>query len=109
MKSLFDKFTPANAQFRPSSHTDMFALRLAIKLEDRAAVRHFVALADDYSEAQLLCAYRRALRATTNGTRARFFHDELRRMNPVHDQNGAVRLISVRVERRAVAAAVFDG
>jgi hypothetical protein len=107
MKSLFDKFVPATDGFRPETAAELFALRLAQKLGEAQAVRHFVTLAANYSQAQLLCAYRRTLRGNGNEDRGKRFHAELERLhaNGNHDRHSS--LISIRVERRAVAAAVF--
>jgi hypothetical protein len=107
MQSFFDKFIPTSSSFRPRTTTELFALRLAQKLDDASAVGHYVTLAENHSESQLLCAYRRTLRAKGNGDRGRVFHRELEhtRANGSHERNA--RLISIRVERRAVAAAIF--
>jgi hypothetical protein len=109
MQSFFEKFIPTSSPFRPSTTTELFALRLAQKLDDASAVGHYVTLAENHSESQLLCAYRRTLRANGNGDRGRVFHRELEhtRANGSHERNG--KLISIRVERRAVAAAIFHG
>jgi hypothetical protein len=109
MQSFFDKFIPTSSSFRPRTTTELFALRLAQKLDDAPAVGHYVTLAGNHPEPQLLCAYRRTLRANGNGDLGRVFHRELERThaNGSHDRNA--RLISIRVERRAVAAAVFHG
>ena len=48
MKSLLDRFTPITSAFRPSTATELFALRLAQKLGDAPAVRHYASLADSY-------------------------------------------------------------
>src|SRR6266851_4617489 len=109
MKSLFDKFIPDSTAFRPTTGSDLFALRLAQKLDDAPAVRHYAALADTHSEAQLLCAYRRTLRANGNGDRGRRFHIELERTHANGSYDSHASLISIRVERRAVAAAIFHG
>ena len=47
-------------QFQPSDQREYFALRLAQKLDDAAAARHYGELLEHYSEDQLLVAYRRA-------------------------------------------------
>jgi len=109
MQSFFDKFIPTSNSFRPRTTTELFALRLAQKLDDAPAVGHYVTLAENHSESQLLCAYRRTLRANGNGDRGRVFHRELEhtRANGSHERNAG--LISIRVERRTVAAAIFHG
>ena len=107
MDSLFEKFTPA--AFRPTRARDLFGLRLAQKLGDARTVGHFVSLADRYTETQLLCAYRRTLRASSDGDRGRRFHTELGRTHKNGNHDPQASLISIRIERRAVAAAIFHG
>jgi len=107
MHSLFDKFTPA--VFRPVRTSDLFALRLAQKLGEAKSVGHFVILADGYTETQMLCAYRRTSRVNGEGDRGRRFHAELQRTSPNGNHVPQASLISIRVERRAVAAAIFNG
>jgi len=107
MHSLFDKF--ASIAFRPIRTSDLLALRLAQKLGEAKAVGHFVILADRYTEAQLLCAYRRTLRTNGEGDPARRFHVELERTSGNTDHVPPSSLISIRVERRAIAAAIFTG
>jgi hypothetical protein len=109
MKSLLDRFIPANSAFRPGTAAEMFALRLAQKLEDAPAVRHYLSLVNGYTEFQLLCAYRKTLRHSSNGYRGKQFLSELERTNPNGSHNGYARLISIRVERRAVAGAILHG
>jgi hypothetical protein len=106
MQSFFDK-TPAETAFRPKTATEVFALRLAQKLDDVSAVRHYVELAEHHSEVQLLSAYRSALRANGNEDRGKRFHVELERTRANGDHLRRTSLISIRVERRAVAAAIF--
>ncbi len=107
MNSLLDKFKPQS--FQPKTPTDVFALRLAQKLGDARVVSHYANLAERYSEFQLLCAFRRTLRATTNGDRGRRFLSELLRVQESGCHSPSTRLVAIRVERRAVAAAIFDG
>jgi hypothetical protein len=109
MSSLLDRYIPTQAPFRPKSASDVFALRLAQKLQDAPAVRHYVSLADGHTESQMLGAYRRTLRASSYTDRGRQFFVELRRSQVNGSQNGCVRLISIRVERRTVAATIFHG
>jgi len=109
MQSLFDKFKPRGASFLPRTLSDLFALRLAQKLGDTAAVHHYVQLADRYSEEQLICAYKRARRSVAKADLSRRFHVELDRLPRNGNHNGYIKLVSIRIERRAVAAAIFDG
>lgn len=109
MKSLLDQFVPTTTEFRPSTATEVFALRLAQKLGDAAAVRHYVSLTESWPEERLLGAYRIASRAGDSGSVARRFHVELGHIhgNGDHDRDDSV--ISVRIERRTIAAAIFYG
>jgi hypothetical protein len=107
MNSLFDRFIPT--AFRPARTSDLFALRLAQKLGEAPAVRHFVVLGDSHTETQLLSAYRRTLRANGGEDRGRRFHAELERTHANGNHVPQASLISIRVERRAVAAAIFNG
>ncbi len=109
MGSLLDKFIPAATTFLPQTRTELFALRLAQKLGDAPAFNHYVALADSHSESQLLCAYRRTVRNDDVGDRGRRFQNELRRLHGNGSYDRRDRLISIRVERRTIAAAIFHG
>jgi hypothetical protein len=107
MHPLLDKFTPT--VFRPVRTSDLFALRLAQKLGEASLVAHYVILADGHTEAQLVSAYRRTLRANGAADRGRRFHAELKRSSPNGYPFPQASLISIRIERRAVAAAIFNG
>jgi len=107
MNFLLDKFIPA-AAFWPSTATELFALRLAQKLDDVAAVGHYVTLAESYSESQMLNAYRRTLRSATNGDLGRQFQYEIAQAAP-NGRDRDTKLISIRVERRTVGACIFNG
>lgn len=109
MNSLLDHFEVKTTGFRPTTVRDLFALRLAQRLGDAPAVRHFVTLSDTYSEAQLLCAYRKMMRVGGIGDRGKRFHAELLRANGNGNGSPDDRLIAIRVERRAVSAAIFTG
>jgi len=87
----------------------MFAFRLAQKLGDAGAVHHYVSLVDAYSEAHLLYAYRRALRGGGSADMGRRFHRELERIHSNGYPDSPTSLLAIRIERRAVAAAVFNG
>lgn len=97
-------------QFQPSDQREYFALRLAQKLDDAAAARHYGELVEHYSEAQLLVAYRRAKAAGSHLDPARSFHLELKRLEGRPGDRPAVRrLAAIRIERRAVAVAILEG
>ena len=97
-------------QFQPSDQREYFALRLAQKLDDASAARHYGELVDHYSEAQLLVAYRRAKAAGSHLDPARSFHLELKRLEGRLADGPAIRrLAAIRIERRAVAVAILEG
>ena len=98
------------SQFQPSDQREYFALRLAQKLDDAAAARHYVELVEQYSEAQLLSAYRRAKATGSHLDPARSFHMELKRLEGrPGDEPATRRLAAIRIERRAVAVAILEG
>src|SRR2546423_1584965 len=99
-----------HSQFRPSSPDEYFALRLACLLGEPEAAPHYAMLTSQYSQPRLLCAYHRAVTMAQRGERpARVFHNYLS-ANGVNGGNGVAhpRLLAVRIERRAVAVAVFS-
>jgi hypothetical protein len=109
MNHILDRFVLPQSSFAPKTMQELFAVHLARKLNDIAAVRHYVSLVDSHSEAQLLCAYRRARPAAGHGDLGRRFHAELERTHTSDHYPSHVNQISIRIERRTVAAAVFRG
>jgi hypothetical protein len=110
MNLILDRFVPSKPAFRPKTQTELFALRLARKLGEAPAARHFVSLAGNYSETQLLNAYHRTLHAEPAGDLARRFHLELQQIHANGSSNGqSTNLMAVRVERRSVAVVIFHG
>lgn len=97
------------SQFEPCDQQEYFALRLAQKLDDAEAARHYAELLDHYSQAQLLTAYRRAKAAGSHADPARGFHHELKRLEGrTGDDPPMRRLAAIRIERRAVAIAILQ-
>lgn len=99
-----------HSRFRPSSPDEYVALRLAQQLGEPEVAAHYAMLASQFSQAKLLCAYRHAITAAHGERPARVFHEYL----STHGTNGSnglphPRLLSVRIERRTVAVAVFCG
>lgn len=109
MMSLLDQYVPKKTPFRPATPAELFALRLAQKLDDAPAVAHYADLVGLYSESQVLSAYRRAVRHSASGNRARQFFAELASLHPNGGNDGSIGILAVRVDRRTVAAAVFRG
>ncbi len=115
MTNILDQVARSSAsarynQFQPSDQREYFALRLAQKLDEVAAARHYAELVEHYSEAQLLVAYRRAKAAGSHLDPARSFHMELKRLEGRPGEGPAIRrLAAIRIERRAVAVAILEG
>jgi len=115
MANILDRFAGsplplAYSRFLPQSTGELFALRLASKLNDVIAVRHYVELVEQHSEESLLIAYRRVFASGTVSDPARRFHVELARLNGRNGHESAIKwLIAIRIERRAVAVAVSYG
>src|ERR1700691_3010603 len=109
MNHILDQFVSSTTSFQPQTLQEFLASHLARKLNDSPAIRHYISLADNHSEGQLLCAYRRAKRIEGNVDLARRFHMELERTHPGDYHDGHLSQISIRIERRTVAAAIFHG
>jgi hypothetical protein len=95
-------------QFRPASTEHFVALRLAQRLNDAGAVHHYVELCDRHAEGVLLTAYRQAM---TSGSRdlARSFHAALEGVGRNGSGVTPRHLAAIRIERRAIAVAIFNG
>jgi hypothetical protein len=109
MNQLLDRFTIPKVTIRPTTPAELFAFRLALKLRDAAAARHYLDLGEQYSQAQMLLAFRRTMRHGSGKDLGRQFHRELDRVTSSSYFDQQTRLISVRVERRTIAAAIFTG
>jgi hypothetical protein len=110
MNSILDRFIqPAYSSFRPRTSPDLFALRLAQKLNDVAAVAHYVQLVAENSDEKVLSAFRRA--AATPGRRgmAHRFHEFIERNGGGNGVSSDVRTAAFKCERRSIAVAVYVG
>ena len=98
--------------FRPKTTVEFFALRLAHKLGEATAAAHYLDLLEHCSESHMITAYRRTV-ASKPGDLARRFHSELEPFLHRDGDNGngisRPRLAAIRVDRRAVAVAIFNG
>jgi hypothetical protein len=96
--------------FVPSRPEDYFALRLARGLGDEQAAAHYALLTAEHSFACLLAAYGSAISKTPRETAAARFHQILKVDSHING-NGLShsRLLAVKIERRAIAAALFSG
>jgi hypothetical protein len=109
MTPILERFIQVAAPFRPRSPADVFALRLAHKLGDAVAAQHYAMLVGSYSESHLLVAFRRTVKSGQRSNLGRRFHMELERVHSDGQNGYGTKLLAVRVERRSVAAAVFQG
>jgi len=113
MTGILDRIAGSHAPgvqqpFHPASPDEFFALRLAERLNDAAAVLHYIELCNQYSTGGLLTAYRQTMKSGAHDLTAAF-HARLARLGT--NGNGASRrdLAAIRIERRAVAVAIFVG
>jgi hypothetical protein len=109
MNPILDQYIPTGNAFRPKTMADLLALRLARKLNDAEAVRHYAELAAQYSEAELLSAFRRTVNSGAHSDPGRRFHVELRHSAGNGGNGHSSHIAAVRVERRAIAVAIFNG
>src|SRR5580693_7674836 len=109
MTPILDRFLPATTAFQPTTLEELFGLRLAHKLDDAQAFRHYVSLTDSHPQGQLLWAYRRAKRAGGHADLGRRFQVELDRTHSNGYCSTDTNQISIRIERRTVAVAIFHG
>lgn len=101
-------FAARKTQFRPASPRHFVALRLAHRLNDTASIHHYVELCDVHTEGALLTAYQRAMAGGSQNL-AQSFHAALE--GGGSNGNGLIhgRVAAIRIERRAVAVAIFNG
>jgi hypothetical protein len=84
MSHILDRFAaaarrPSRRTFRVSTRYELFALQLALKLNDVQSVHLYVDLTQRHSEQQLIQVYRRTLkRAAEHGDLVESFHAELK-------------------------------
>lgn len=109
MSPILDSFLQRSSNFTPKTAAELFALRLAQKLNDALAASHYAELAGQHSEAALLAAFRQTLRSRPQQDLGRRFHVELQRGHGNGCSDRTMSLIAIRVERRSIAAAIFIG
>src|SRR5258708_18450653 len=107
MTFLLDRFSRPAAGFLPRTSRDLFALRLAQKLNDSKAVNHYASLAAEHSEAKLLHAYRRALHGSKNRDLGWTFQQELRRASEYQNGGRSPGLLAVWRSKRGATASPF--
>lgn len=100
------------SQFLPETTSEFLAFRLAVRLHDQAALRHYMALAERYGDSRLLAAYRRIRENGGHTDLGRAFLEVLKRLGQPDIgaiESGTRRLAAIRIERRAVAVTMFSG
>lgn len=113
MTNILDQVARSSAQsryghFRPATVHEFLALRLAHHLGEGSIAQHYADLAEQYSEGQLLEAYRRA--SMSHFEIARRFHMELDPLKTrIHGTESRGRLAAIRIDRRVVAVAILNG
>jgi hypothetical protein len=113
MTGILDQIARSHApdpqkQFRPATPQHFMALRLAERLNDSGAVHHYIELGDRHSEGSLLTAYRRTMRSGAQNL-ARSFHVALEKTDGNGNGISHRDLAAIRIERRAIAVAIFNG
>jgi hypothetical protein len=73
------------------------------------AARHYAELVVTHSEAGVISACKKVLKTESGLGLARQFHLELARAKGSGATSLHVKLLAIRVERRTIAAAIFDG
>ena len=106
---LLDKFQPYQSAFRPESEDGLLAVLLARHLGEPEAANYLTGFTDQYSRPRLLTAFRRALRRYPAGRRVTGFAAEVEAATEPGNGWESIRLLSIRVERRAITIAVLDG
>ncbi len=79
MSNILDRVANSLGRFSPSKPTEYLALQIARRLNDLAAVRHYVVLFERYPEELLLDVYQRC--ASTGSLSGERFMSTLRKLN----------------------------
>ena len=110
MTSILESVAKSHlSDFRPLSVDDYFVLRLAKALGEPAAAPHYAVLASQQPQSVLLCAYRKAMNTNPDHP-APAFHEILEALNGHGNRPlPRPRIMAIRIERRAVAMALFGG
>lgn len=117
MINILDQVARTNSsalrsQFLPETPSEFLAFRLAARLHDHAAVRHYVALSESYGDNRLLTAYRRVRENKCQPDLGRAFLGEIERLAQRDIRGTEIttrRLAAIRIERRAVAVVILSG
>ena len=108
MTNILDHFLQRITEFHPKTMDELFTLRLAQKLSEPSAAADYAALLAEHPLERLLTAYRCAVKAGNELAMKDQFYRHLRAGHGRLTYPEAVRLMAIKVERRSVAAAVYD-
>lgn len=110
MKGILDRVAAEwHSDFCPKTTAEYLALRVAQNLGEPAAARHYVLLIGQHGEEKVLAAYRQTLaRGVSAGAQASHFHATLPQIKDDGRMSDQI-LLAIKVERRSIAAAVFEG
>jgi hypothetical protein len=101
--------TSQQRRYRPATPEHFFALRLASRLDDEAAVHHYIELCDRHSQDALLAAYRSVMASGGTADPGRAFNATVQQMNGDNGSLPLADLAAIRIERRGIAVAIFHG
>jgi len=109
MKPILDRIAVGlRSEFRPTTPTEFFALRLAHRLGEPQAASHYALLAAQYPQEKLLATFQHTVALAQPGEDlGRQFHTALSAYGKNGTRTAAVRLAGIRVERRCVGATIF--
>lgn len=114
LDQLAARAAATKTQFVPTTRSEFLALRIAQRLTDEKTARYYAELADSYGDSRFLTAFRRIRHSGAGSDQGRHFHIELERLAGRPDIGRSDgyshhRLAGIRIERRAVAIAIFSG
>ncbi len=98
-----------HGQFRPSSPEEYLALRLARGLGEADAAAHYAVLLSQHPTSKLVAAYYAALAEKDSGKRGATFHQHLLKNQSGVTEPTQDRIVAIKIDRRAIAVAVFFG
>lgn len=107
--NILDQIARRPNQTCPNTADEFFAFCLARELGEPFAAEHYVELLAQYSEDTLISAFHRATRKNNGSDLARSFHVELSKSHGNGGNGISHALLAIKVERRSIAAAIFNG
>jgi hypothetical protein len=111
MTPILDRVAASmSSAFRPSNPDEYFALRLAAKLGEPQTAGHFAMLLSQHGHDKLVSNFHQTMADQVPGEDlGRRFLAGLAESSRSGSRPAASRLVAIRIERRSVAAAVFNG